>query len=330
MRAIYPPSETEFSVADIARGSAAFAPSVKVRANSRVAEEVRDPAISGFLLANEVQPGLFATGHRATYLDDFNVEIEVESSLVCGILLGGAAEPVYVSGQKPIYYVTERPLLIGFGKPVSSSGCWKAGQTNAFAGFSLHHAFFERLGPHVDNDGLSRLHGLLKADFSSMVLPRSVKLLEIAQTNLSHPYEGRLGELFLEANTLAFVIETARLLEETERVSALMGRKQYDRVMEVRDTLDANLADPPKSLDLARQVGVCLTTLQTNFKAVFGMSIFAYVRKQRLDLSRALLRDTDLSVAEIGYRVGFSNAAAFTAAYRREFGVPPTKEAGRR
>ncbi len=330
MRAIYPSSESQFSIADIARGSAALAPSVKVRANSQVAEDVQGPAISGFLLANEVQPGLFATGHRATYLDDFNVEIEVGSSLVCGILLGGEAEPVYVSGQKPIYYVTERPLLIGFGKPVRSSGCWKAGQENAFAGFTLQEQFFERLGPHVDNDGLSRLYDFLNADFSSLVLPRSAKLLDIAQNNLSHPYEGRLGELFIEANTLAFVIETARLLEETERLSTLIGRKHYDRVMQARDMIDANLADPPKSLDLARQVGVCLTTLQTNFKAVFGVSIFAYVRKQRLELSRAMLRNTDIPVAEIGYRVGFSNAAAFTAAYRREFGVPPTKEAGRR
>lgn len=330
MRAVYPASEGEYSIADIARGSAVLAPSAQVRANSRAAEEVRDPAISGFLLASEVQPGLFATGHRATYLDDFNVEIEVGSSLVCGILLSGEAEPIHIAGQKAISYLLERPMLIGFGTPARSSGCWKSGQENAFAGFTLQQGFFERLGAYVTDDGLSRLYDFLTEDFSSLVLPRNGKLLEIAQNNLSHPYEGRLGELFLEANTLAFVIETARLLEETERICALIGRKQYDRVMQVREMLDANLADPPKSLDLAKQVGVCLTTLQTNFKAAFGMSIFSYVRKQRLELSRALLRDTEISVAEIGYRVGFSNAAAFTAAYRRQYGVPPTKEAGRR
>lgn len=330
MRVIYPNSDSEYSIADIARGSAVLAPSVRVKANAQEAEEVRGPAISGFLLANEVQPGLFATGHRAIYLDDFNVEIEVGSSLVCGVLLGGEAEPLHVSGQKPIHYTIERPLLIGFGKPVRSAGCWKAGQENTFAGFTLQQAFFERLGGHVSDDGLSRLHDLLTSDFSAMALPRSQRLIEIAQQNLSHPYDGRLGELFLEANTLAFVIETARLMEEAERVAGLVGRKQYDRVMQAREILDANLADPPKSLDLARQVGVCLTTLQTNFKAAFGQSIFGYVRRQRLDLSRRLLRDTELSVAEIGYRVGFSNAAAFTAAYRRQYGFPPTKEAGRR
>ncbi|MCC7252487.1 helix-turn-helix domain-containing protein [Hyphomicrobium sp.] len=329
MRTVYPASDGEYSIADIARGSAVLAPSVRVKANDQAAEQVRGPAINGFLLANEVQPGLFATGHRATYLDDFNVEIEVGASLVCGILLGGESEPVYVEG-KPIYYILDRPLLIGFGKPVRSASCWKAGQENTCAGFTLQQGFFERLGIHVADDGLSRLHDLLTSDVCSMVLPKSRRLTEIAQQNLTHPYDGRLGELFLEANTLAFVIETARLLEEAQRIAGLVGRKQYDRVMQAREILDANIADPPKSLDLARQVGVCLTTLQTSFKAAFGQSIFGYVRQQRLELSRRLLRDTELSVAEIGYRVGFSNAAAFTAAYRRQYGFPPTKEAGRR
>lgn len=36
-----------------------------------------------------------------------------------------------------------------------------------------------------------------------------------------------------------------------------------------------------------------------------------------------LIAEGGIPVAEAGYRVGFSNAAAFTAAYRRHFGAPP-------
>lgn len=77
-------------------------------------------------------------------------------------------------------------------------------------------------------------------------------------------------------------------------------------------------------LDLARRLGANVTTLQANFKAAFGTTIFGYVRNRRLEMARVLLLDHGLGVAEAGYRVGFTNASAFTAAYRRHFGHSPS------
>jgi AraC-like DNA-binding protein len=162
--------------------------------------------------------------------------------------------------------------------------------------------------------------------FQTRILPRSPRLVEIARRNLDHAYTGALGELFLESNTLAFVIEVADLLKEESRKVALIGRRHYDRAMEVRDILDANLASPPRILELAERVGMNVTTLQASFKTVFATTIFGYVRTQRLLIAQALLTEYGKSVAEVGYKVGFSNAAAFSAAYRRYFGHSPRKD----
>ena len=155
-------------------------------------------------------------------------------------------------------------------------------------------------------------------------------MVEIAKRSLAHPYRGELAELFLETNTLGFVLEAASMLKEANRIANTLGRKNYDRVVQVREIIDANLASPPKSLDLAMQVGLNLTTLQAHFKAAYGTSIFGYIRRERLELSRAMLSDTELPVAKVGYQVGFSSPAAFTAAYRRHFGEPPTRKFPRR
>lgn len=54
--------------------------------------------------------------------------------------------------------------------------------------------------------------------------------------------------------------------------------------------------------------------------------MFSYVREQRLQLARALLKTEDLPVSAVGYRVGFGNPGAFATAYRRRFGQSPKQE----
>lgn len=119
------------------------------------------------------------------------------------------------------------------------------------------------------------------------------------------------------------------MLAHKSRLVALIGKRHYDRIMEARDILDANLAKPPKTLELTKLVGVNLTTLHANFKTVFGTTIFGYVRAQRLEMARMLLIEHHLTVAEAGYRVGFASPSAFAVAYRRHFGNPPSNDARR-
>jgi AraC-like DNA-binding protein len=67
-------------------------------------------------------------------------------------------------------------------------------------------------------------------------------------------------------------------------------------------------------------------TLRRLFKAVFGVPIIEYVRSRNLDAARLMLREGRFQVAEVGYRVGYSDPANFTNAYRRRFGRPPTQD----
>ena len=138
------------------------------------------------------------------------------------------------------------------------------------------------------------------------------------------PYGGSLRSLFRESQALRFTLEVAALLQEEAQLIRKIGRRQYGRVRHARDLLDRSLVDPPKLLDLARELGVNVSTLQANFKAAFGTTIFGYVRSRRLEMARILIHDHGLGIAEAGYRVGFTNPAAFTVAYRRHYGHPPS------
>ena len=67
----------------------------------------------------------------------------------------------------------------------------------------------------------------------------------------------------------------------------------------------------------------CKGHLMRAFKASTGLTIHAYVEQVRLAKAKALLSDTDIQLKEIAFRLGFSNAANFSAAFRKSAGESP-------
>lgn len=200
---------------------------------------------------------------------------------------------------------------------------WRRGQRTRAFGISIKPEFLDRFEDAVD-DGLAALSRFLDPGLHSLLLPRSTKILAIAETALDEPYAGALRALHRESHALRFMVEIGSMLSAERDLFQTIVSRQYARVREPREILDRSLATPPKVLDLAKGLGISVTTLQSNFKAAFGTTIFGYVRRRRLEMGRVLILGHKLGIAEAGYRVGFNNAAAFTAAYRRHFGHPPS------
>ena len=65
------------------------------------------------------------------------------------------------------------------------------------------------------------------------------------------------------------------------------------------------------------------TTLSNKFIEATGMSIIDYLVKLRIKVASMLLRDTHLSISEVGYRVGFNSNTYFLRTYRKYVGCTP-------
>ena len=66
------------------------------------------------------------------------------------------------------------------------------------------------------------------------------------------------------------------------------------------------------------------TLLKGRFRALFGTSVFAYLRQIRMEEARRLLLERHLNVTEVAQRVGYANPSKFAAAFRRQFGKSPS------
>lgn len=76
---------------------------------------------------------------------------------------------------------------------------------------------------------------------------------------------------------------------------------------------------------LAEEIGMSRMTLHRKIEGLFGQSPGAFVRTLRLKRGAELLKAKDKNISEIAYEVGFESPANFSAAFRRQFGMSPSK-----
>lgn len=87
--------------------------------------------------------------------------------------------------------------------------------------------------------------------------------------------------------------------------------------------MEMNVHRPCPVHEIAMQLNVTPARLTRHFRNDLGTTPAAFWRELRLQQARLLLRDTSRSVTEIAYETGFSDAAHFCKAFRRQANTTP-------
>ncbi len=99
--------------------------------------------------------------------------------------------------------------------------------------------------------------------------------------------------------------------------------EDQQRINVICSHLDQRFCDKIDYHQLASSVHLDLASLCRFFKRATGRTITAYVNELRVCAAVQLLRDTDLSVLEVGLRVGFGNYSNFNRQFKRMKGFGP-------
>jgi AraC family transcriptional activator of pyochelin receptor len=152
----------------------------------------------------------------------------------------------------------------------------------------------------------------------------SAETLHVLKQILQCPYTGDIRKVFLEAKSLE--LAALNMAEWTPKNSSApqdLGSRDVDRIKEAYHILLTRLDNPLSLVDLSLTVGLNRNKLNRGFKALYGGTVFALLRQARLSKASFLLGNSDLSLSEIAFTVGYNSQANFTTAFRKFFGTPP-------
>ena len=105
-----------------------------------------------------------------------------------------------------------------------------------------------------------------------------------------------------------------------------LSKADIDRVMQVEAVLTRDIFEPaPTISQLARMVSISESKLKKDFKMIYGVPVYEYFQKVRMQAAKDKLLSGGHSVKEVAMELGYSNLSNFTIAFKKEFGLLPSK-----
>lgn len=96
------------------------------------------------------------------------------------------------------------------------------------------------------------------------------------------------------------------------------------RLLRARDAMDRAYAEPLDVRAVAAVAYISVAHFSRSFRAVFGETPHRYLQRRRVERSMFLLRETDRSVTDICFDVGFNSVGTFSRTFREIVGEPPS------
>lgn len=190
---------------------------------------------------------------------------------------------------------------------------------------SAPHPWMDRL-MRMRGNGSSVLRDFLSTHLAQLSFPASAHVRQVAEQILQPPpsMEGEVRTLYrnsraLDIMCLACVTLSERAKEERPRPQ-LASRRRSERV---RDYVLENLDKSLTIEEISAAVGASVSSVQRHFKEHFQMTVFEFIRRERLAQACAALEREGITIAQAAYSAGYADPSNFTVAFKKAYGVPP-------
>ena len=134
---------------------------------------------------------------------------------------------------------------------------------------------------------------------------------------------GSIQKGYLKIKVLELLMFLNGLDREQEEERRSFSRNQVALAKNVWEYISENLENRITIDSLAEEFHVSATQLKNSFKGVYGVSVYAYIRSQRMKMAARLLTETDRTILDIAGQCGYDNGSKFAKAFRDITGFGP-------
>ncbi|MHA0858117.1 AraC family transcriptional regulator [Paenibacillus sp. CMAA1364] len=101
--------------------------------------------------------------------------------------------------------------------------------------------------------------------------------------------------------------------------------RQRDWLQQSIDYIKLHATNGISVQEVAEIIGIHRAYFSSEFKRKIGISPIAYITKQKMDRANLLLLETNNSITEIAYSLGYPNVFSFTRAFKSNFSICPSE-----
>lgn len=130
----------------------------------------------------------------------------------------------------------------------------------------------------------------------------------------------KFSELVIRSNLLKLIV----LLERKSARKDVFEQSGFTHaISEVLQYIHNNIETKISIKDLCHLSHLSATSLGVHFKKATGRSVISYINKIRTDKAKQLLKETNISITDIAYELGFGDGAYFNRIFKKETGLCP-------
>lgn len=259
---------------------------------------------------------------KVNKLDNELSTISVLLNMLAGVLKGAVPR---LSPEHNLNYLHHAILLIGEDLKIHD---FNSGALQLFREEHLEHSNFI-----LDNSSIQTLKDLM----ATKALENSFSLNFRLKEDLFLTMNSRLTR-FQQLGFNMFLLSAVKTISQNElsreellenskipksQFNLSKNKQLIDKLYHyLMDNLDTPLKPIP---EIAEELHTNATLLKRGFKLIHGTTIAKFHREKRLEKAKDLLLDSDVTLLTIATQCGFKSGSHFSRAYKKQFGVNPSK-----
>ncbi len=188
-----------------------------------------------------------------------------------------------------------------------------------------------------EKDGLS-ITNILKTDFKTSHIPIILLTAKIGIEEQIEGMKSMADAYILKPFNLQFLEEAIHSLLKNREVlkehytseintdNKSQSPKKLDRkfINEFTSIIEMNLSNENFSVeDICKQIAISRVQLYRKVKALLGVNVNDFILNMRLQKAKHYLLQSEFSVSEIAYKVGFATPSYFSTVFKNKMGVSP-------